>query len=72
MNDIPHPELLSEITVFCEEHGVPKSMFGLEAVRDASLVTDLENGRECRRRTVERVRQFMADRRASTKAEDAA
>lgn len=55
----PHPELLRDILAFCEKRGIPKSVFGREAVRDASLVTQIQNGRELRRRTIERVRAFM-------------
>lgn len=56
---IAHPDLLREIRLFCEARGVPKSRFGLEAVRDPSLVTQIEQGRELRRKTVMRVRQYM-------------
>jgi hypothetical protein len=56
----PHPELLREILSFCEERGIPKSVFGRAAVKDASLVTQIEAGRELRMRTIARVRDFMA------------
>lgn len=57
--ELPHADLLAEILAFCETNGVAKTIFGLRSVNDASFVTDLEQGRECRRSTVARVRQFM-------------
>lgn len=54
-----HPELLSDILAFCAKRGMPKSVFGREAVRDASLIPDLIGGRELRRATIAKVRAFM-------------
>ena len=51
---LPHADLLSEIYAVCAATGIAKTRFGLEAVGDASFVTDMENGRECRRKTLER------------------
>lgn len=63
-----HPDLLTEIVAHCAERGLSKSAFGQAAVGDPRLVFDLEAGRELRRRTVERIRAFMA----STATGDAA
>lgn len=56
---IHHPDLLAEITAFCERHALSKSAFGKAAVGDPCIVFDLENGRELRRPTEARVRQYL-------------
>lgn len=58
--EIPHPDLLSEIDDFCAANNMKRSAFGKEALHDPRFVFDLEAGRECRRATIKRVRDFMA------------
>jgi len=58
--DIPHADLLADIREWCSVHGVPLSSFGMAALNDPSFVADLEGGRECRRATLAKVREFMA------------
>jgi hypothetical protein len=69
-----HTDLLAEIAVYCDRHGIGKTTFGTAAVGDPSLVPDLEAGRELRSRTMARVRRYMAggDRWVPKKAKDAA
>jgi hypothetical protein len=57
--DIPHPDLLSDILAFCAKRGMKRSAFGLEAIKDRSLVTQIEAGRELRRKTVNRIREYI-------------
>lgn len=52
--------LLEEIRAFMAESGISKTALGKAAVKDPSLVDDLENGRELRWQTMRRVREFMA------------
>ena len=59
MTSTPHPDLIAEIAEFCDRQSMSKSAFGHAALGDPRLVFDLEAGRELRRRTVERVRDFM-------------
>ena len=54
-----HPDLLAEIAAYCARNGQSKSAFGLAAVGDPRFVTDLEGGRECRSKTIARVRNYM-------------
>ena len=51
--------LLRSIERFLRITGLPESKFGRLAVSDPRLVTDLRNGREPRKRMVQRVEQFM-------------
>lgn len=53
-------DLLRDITTFCKAHNIAETRFGRDAVKDTTLIRDLKAGREPRRRTVERVRHFMA------------
>ncbi|MBK8909161.1 MAG: hypothetical protein IPM60_15130 [Rhodospirillales bacterium] len=59
MTKIVHPDLLSDIAAYCARQNMTRSAFGLAAVRDPRLVFDIEEGRELRSRTVERVRHFI-------------
>lgn len=52
-------QLLDDIRFVMERHGFSKTGFGKAAVKDPSLVPDLERGREPRWQTVKRVREFM-------------
>ncbi|WP_370309264.1 hypothetical protein [Sphingobium abikonense] len=60
--------ILTEIEEFCAKHQLRESRFGREAVNDTSFVPGLREGREPRRRTVQRVQQFMAAYAASADA----
>lgn len=53
-------DLLRDIEAFRATHKLAESRFGREAVNDTTLIPQLRNGREPRRKTVERVRTFMA------------
>lgn len=58
----PHPEirdLLAEIRAYCIHTGTHATRFGIETVNDGHFVPRLERGREPRRATIERVRNFM-------------
>lgn len=53
-------DLISEIAAFCARHGMSKTRFGLLALNDKAFVGQIEGGRDCLRRTEEKVRQFMS------------
>lgn len=57
-------ELLIEIDAFRQQHRLSEWQFGEFAVRDRKLLPQLRAGREPRRKTVGRIRTFMADYRA--------
>lgn len=63
---IPHKDLVAEIDAFCEAAGMSRSRFGAAAVRDPRFVFDLEDGRECRSKTLNAVRNFMRTHPAPT------
>ncbi|MCF4166358.1 hypothetical protein L2U69_11945 [Zavarzinia compransoris] len=52
--------ILPEIRAFLGATGMTKSAFGSAALKDPALVFQLEGGRELRRQTREKVRQFIA------------
>lgn len=52
--------LLRTIETFLRRTGLPATKFGRLAVCDPRLVTDLRNGREPRKRLVQRVEEFMS------------
>lgn len=52
--------LLIDIEAFIRDHGMAESRFGRDAVNDTTFIPQLRAGREVRRRTERRVRQFMA------------
>lgn len=54
-----HPDLLAEITAFCDARSVSRSTFGINAIGDPRLVAGIENGRELRRKTIESIRRYM-------------
>ena len=60
MSPCLHPDLLAEIDAHCAEHNLSRSGFGEAAVGDPRFVFDVGAGRELRRRTIERVRDFIA------------
>lgn len=55
----PHLDLLAEIRAHCEKTGLGLSTFGEAAVGDPRFVGDLAKGRECRSKTLRRVREYM-------------
>lgn len=61
MTDLPEDELVAEISAFCERVGISRTTFGQMAVNDSALFTELKKGREPRRLTRQRIRDFMAD-----------
>lgn len=66
--EVVHPRLLSEIYLFCEETSTPTSIFGRMSVNDPSLVTDVMNGRELRKATRDKVRNYMLTGRPQANA----
>lgn len=59
MTPKPHDDLLAEIEAFCEARGMSRPVFGKNAVGDPRFVYDIDNGRECRRQTIRKVRHFL-------------
>lgn len=57
----PHLEFKSEVLAFCEQTGMKKTAFGVNALGDPGFVAGIESGREPRWSTMERVRAWMAD-----------
>lgn len=51
--------LLRDVEKYLKITNTPAARFGREAMGDPRFVFDLRNGREPRRRTVERVRAFL-------------
>lgn len=58
-----HIDLLAVIEAHCAASGMSKSGFGASAVGDPRFVDDLRSGREPRRKTVNRVLEFIASAR---------
>ena len=56
-------ELLEQIEGYLARSGTKASMFGRQAVGDPRFIQDLREGRRPRRKTQERVWQFLAERR---------
>ncbi len=56
--------LLREIRTFCAETGMAETTFGQKAVHAWSLVQRLEDGRSIELKTVDRIRAFIAARKA--------
>ena len=54
-----HPDLAKEVTAYLEARDIAPTTFGEMALGDPSLIATLSNGRELRRKTLERVRMFM-------------
>jgi hypothetical protein len=59
-----HDELLGEVEAFLCHTGMYPTVFGREAIGDPRFVFDLREGRECRRATRQRVREWMQRHRA--------
>lgn len=64
-SEVPHSDLLADIEAFCAARDMPVSRFGSDAMGDPSFVFDLRNGRECRRATLDRARDWMRSSRNS-------
>jgi putative IMPACT (imprinted ancient) family translation regulator len=60
--------LLSEIEKFCATHRLSEWQFGEMALNDRHFIRQLRDDREPRRKTVERVREFMATYRPAQAA----
>jgi len=59
-HSIPQPvDLLAAVEAHLAKSGMSKTLFGTEAVGDPRFVSDLAAGRECRRKTVARVLQYI-------------
>lgn len=65
MNTPIHSDLLKEINDFLDRQKMSRTTFGTQAVKDPNFVSDLEEGRECRRKTLALVRGYMAERSAA-------
>jgi hypothetical protein len=61
-----HP-VLDEIEAFLEETGMGPVYFGKRAAH-SDIVEHLRGGGDCRTRTIDKVRAFMADERAKRRA----
>lgn len=61
-------DLLTEIEAFRQEADLPETTFGRRAIGDANLIANLRAGRELRRATAAKIRNFMRDHRAMAEA----
>lgn len=52
--------LLQRVEKYIKEHRIPPARFGRDAVGDPCFVFDQRDGREPRRRTIERVDAYLA------------
>lgn len=57
-------ELISEITAFRTAHSLSEWQFGELALGDRKFIRQLVDGREPRRATISKVREFMCTYRA--------
>lgn len=55
-------DLLEQVESYLARTETPPSTFGRMALGDPRFVRDLKSGRKPRRRTQERLRQYLADR----------
>lgn len=62
------PDLLTEIRLFCETHGITPTRFGELALNDKPFVSQLERGRRLWPETEQRVRLFMASYKPESEA----
>lgn len=65
MDDPTLDPILGEIEAFLTETGRTPTAFGYDALKDPTLVHELRRGRECRRATRERIRQFIKAERGA-------
>lgn len=61
----------NDVEKFLKRTGVDPTSFGREALGDPSFVFDLRKGRSPSARTMDKVREWMNDWKASTKTEAA-
>ena len=54
------PELLREIEAFLDRHDMERTPFGLASCGNAKIIPQLEAGSTPRRRTLRKIRDFMA------------
>lgn len=53
--------LLAEIEAFIARTGISRTKFGIDAVNDPRLVSDIAAGRNLTLKTVSRIRAFIAN-----------
>lgn len=58
-------ELIDEIETFLADHNLSATRFGVLAAGDTKFVKTLREGRACRVRTAERVREWMRKNRGN-------
>ena len=58
--ELPEAELIAEIDAFCAARGMSPHTLGKLALNDTGMMTGLRDGREMRRATRQKVRDFMA------------
>lgn len=64
--------LLTEIDAFLAEASMSPTAFGQRALNDPAFVPNLRAGRDPKWSTVERVREFMREHRATAPSPEAA
>lgn len=62
---IEQDDILAEVEVFLARHAMGTAAFGRMTLNDPNFVTDLRSGRDIRRSTVVKLRNFMASYRPS-------
>ena len=66
-------KLLAEIDAFLERHNMRETAFGIKAVNDPALVSNMRyHGRNVRIDTAERLREFMASYKPERRPKKAA
>lgn len=66
-------KLLAEIDEFCEKHNMRETAFGIKAVNDPALVSDMRyHGRSVRIDTADKLRAFMASYKPERRPKKAA
>jgi hypothetical protein len=69
MENIHHPELLSEIEAFLAESGMGETYLGKAAVGNSEVVARIRKGRRVWPETADGLRSFIAERKRGTKSE---
>jgi len=70
MEAAPDP-ILPDVEAFIAREGISATAFGFSSIGDPRLVHDLRSGRELRRKTREKVADFLAAPRPSKPGEAA-
>lgn len=66
-------KLLAEIDAFLEKHDMRETTFGIKAVNDPALVSDMRyHGRSVRIDTAEKLREFMTSYKSERRPKKAA